>query len=409
MFYPFPAGLTLDEVRDVIARHNANLGATSFIEADRDNHAIFNYLISLPDSFPQPDTGDPQEDRFRAIIRECRGLIFCKSTGKVLARRFHKFFNVNEKAFTQAHLIDWSSPHYILDKLDGSMITPFRPAGANRVRWGTKMGATEVAGPVEQFVNAYPEYERLAHAMEDEGKTPLLEWCSRKQKIVVDYPVDQLVLTAVRDNHTGAYEPYASLCAIAERFGVPVVRALPGSIENIETFMAEARGIEDAEGYIIAFENGHRLKIKGEWYCAIHGTKDTLSMEKNVLALILNDQIDDLMPFMSPEDRDRVERYMADLNREIGATAGRLNLFVAAKRIDLQGDTKRFALEVAPTLDGQERALCFAIWNRRDPEKVVREHLRKNVGTGPKVNIVRPLINGLSWDSYRDHSFVSDD
>lgn len=50
---------------------------------------------------------------------ECRGIIFCEKTGQVLARRFHKFFNVNEQDETQAELIDLARPHFILEKADG--------------------------------------------------------------------------------------------------------------------------------------------------------------------------------------------------------------------------------------------------------------------------------------------------
>jgi hypothetical protein len=39
----------------------------------------------------------------------------------------------------------------------------------------------------------------------DGDMTPIFEWCSRNQRIVVDYPEDMLVLTAVRDNIEGVY------------------------------------------------------------------------------------------------------------------------------------------------------------------------------------------------------------
>lgn len=51
--------------------------------------------------------------------RECRGLIFCAETHKVISRRLHKFFNIGELPETQAELIDITRPHIILEKMDG--------------------------------------------------------------------------------------------------------------------------------------------------------------------------------------------------------------------------------------------------------------------------------------------------
>ena len=44
MFYEFPKNLSLDEVRNVVQRHNEALGVTAFIEADRGGIVIFKPL-----------------------------------------------------------------------------------------------------------------------------------------------------------------------------------------------------------------------------------------------------------------------------------------------------------------------------------------------------------------------------
>ena len=40
-----------------------------------------------------------------------------------MSRRLHKFFNFNERPETSIENIDFSQRHWILEKLDGSMIT----------------------------------------------------------------------------------------------------------------------------------------------------------------------------------------------------------------------------------------------------------------------------------------------
>lgn len=55
--------------------------------------------------------------------RECRGIIFHKETGNLVARRLHKFFNINEMDETKAERIDLSKPHILLTKADGLNLT----------------------------------------------------------------------------------------------------------------------------------------------------------------------------------------------------------------------------------------------------------------------------------------------
>ncbi len=415
MFYEFPQHVTRSEILAAIKVVNDKCGATSFIEADRGDHVIYNYIVAFPESFPQPNTGDEAQDRQNAILRELRGMIWCTETHTLLARRYHKFFNVNEKEFTQQHLIDWSQPHHILEKLDGSMITPFFPKSG--LAWATKMGKTDVALPVETHVQEFdlalgdPKrgYVALAEACRASNLTPMFEWCSRKQKIVIDYAVDELVLTGVRSNVTGLYMPYRTLVSFAGLYGVPVVRALPGSIENIEQFMAEAKDLLGAEGYIIRFDNGHMLKVKGAWYCQIHKTKDMLQFEKDVLRLILDENMDDALGFMDAADRDRVERFIAAFEAGLKVVGDDLVRRVEEGRAQTGGEKKRFAMEFIKTQPKNLHGLLFSVYDGHAPREVICDFLKKHVSSQPKVNAVRYLFNGVDWDNFRDRTVILDD
>lgn len=412
MRYEFPKDITLDEVRAVVARHNERTDSRAFIEADRGDHVIFNYVVAFEHSFPPPYTDDEALNREYAILRELRGLTFTKE-GRIVARKFNKFFNLNEKPETQAALIDWSMPHDILEKLDGSMITPFyvgdmEAIGPEHIRWATKMGLTDVAKPVEEWVSRNENYARWAAQTMYSGYTPIFEWCSRKQRIVVDYPEDRLVLLAIRNNATGEYLSRAQMLA-AEPHGIEIVRALPGTIENLETFMEEARDLEGAEGYVIRFSTGHMLKVKGAWYVQIHRTKELLAFEKDVLSLITEDRLDDAKAFMSDEDRSRVEAYNEALSAAVAATAARLKAITEEGRRVTGGVKKLFATDYmrSLTLAEHESGILFTIFDGKDADDVVRNVLAKNVGTGPRVDTIRHLIGGLRWDEFKDPNAVS--
>lgn len=123
MKYEFPEIHTLEDVLPAIE------GRPEFVVAHRPWGIVVNYHVVMPDTFPEVKTAGgsakmrAEATRMKAIRRECRGLIF-DLDGKIMSRRLHKFFNVNERDETLASKIDLSQPHVILEKLDGSMVTP---------------------------------------------------------------------------------------------------------------------------------------------------------------------------------------------------------------------------------------------------------------------------------------------
>ena len=201
MNYKWPIIRTLDDVLPAIKDRQ------EFIIAERGDYNVVNYLVNLQDTFPSPDTKDPELNRLYTIRRECRGIIFCAKTGKVISRPFSKFFNIGEKPETATDKIDFSQDHVVLHKLDGSFIRPFRTYDG-KLRIGTKMGETEVAAQAGEFFFARPEYVNAGNWACDNNITLIFEWTSLKNRIVVKYDQDNLVLLAARHNVTGEYLDY---------------------------------------------------------------------------------------------------------------------------------------------------------------------------------------------------------
>lgn len=170
--YKFPIITDIEQVRSAIANKE------EFYEADKGDHIIFNYTVNFDKTFPEVET---EED---AILRECRGIIFDKATGKIIRRPWHKFFNINEKVETRAINLDWSKPYRVFEKLDGSMIAPYKIG--DKVLIGTKMGETEVAKNAENFILGNSSYQDFINYCLERNITPIFEWCSRKNRIVVD-------------------------------------------------------------------------------------------------------------------------------------------------------------------------------------------------------------------------------
>lgn len=403
MNYSFPRIEHIDDVLPAIA------GRDEFIVAKKDGYQVVNYAVMMEDSFPDVEEGDfcpgckehksqrgncgsqrcPDFVSLGAIRRECRGLVF-DLDGKVINRRYHKFFNVNERDETRFESIDISKPHVILEKLDGSMVSPCYVNG--NIRWMTKMGITDTSMEAEVFVAKNPHYVKFADTMLKQGCTPIFEWCSNKNRIVLSYPEDQLILTAIRHNETGKYVPHH--LNANNGWNIPVVKAYDYKSEDILDIV---RSMEDTEGVVIRFNDGHMLKVKADWYVLRHKSKDAITREKNVLDYVVNEHVDDVLPFLQAEDQAQLMRFqtefwegvtkMVKLYDEYCMTLGNV-------------DRKKFALEILPERKQHDQhfgTVVFGWMDGKDIKDTLVNIIRKNIGTQKKVNENRYLWGGASW------------
>ena len=377
MNYEFPVIRTIQDVLPHIE------GRDEFIVAEREGYTVINYAVSMEDTFPPVNVagGSAKMRAERALTnamrRECRGLIFYPD-GRIMSRPFHKFFNVNEREETQMNRIDMSQPHVVMEKLDGSMIRPVEVNG--HVRLGTKMGVTEVAMNAETWLAAQPDYEQklmFLGTMLRDNKTPIFEWTSRKNQIVIDYAVDDLILTAIRDNFTGEYLPL-------ERHVPFNVVPTYGSVEgNLTDYIARQREAEGREGDIIRFADGHMLKIKNDWYVRIHKTVDKIRFDRHIVELILHEEIDDVLPMLPQHEADRVHDFAARFGNRLHTIVENYDRYwntVVAGGLD----RKRYAQEWMPTIknnDGFAPNYVFGRFAGRDGRAMILDHIEKHLST----------------------------
>lgn len=388
MNYEFPLIRNISDVLPAIT------GRDEFVVAEKEGYTVINYNVMMADTFPDVlDSSDlrANHDHFEIenlharLRRECRGIIFDSKTGDILRRPFHKFFNVNEREETQDHVVDLFRPHAILEKLDGSMIAPFLVNG--EMIWGTKMGATDVAKPVEEFVKNNRKYEEFRYLI-GSGFTPIFEWCSRKQRIVLDYKEDQLILTAVRDIKTGAYVSYDQLYDIANTYGVPCVRAFEPQTD-MKAFLEYVRDLEDLEGFVVRFDDGHMLKLKCHWYLQIHKAKEAILQDRNIVELILDEKLDDVKSHLPAEDRVRLSQFEFDFNIEVASACMTIESILDGIAED-GVDRKTFALEIAPNFNHFMRAAVFSCWDDKSKVYVtVRNTIRNNLTKTVKYEAIR--------------------
>lgn len=173
---------------------------------------------------------------------------------------------------------------------------------------------------------------RRSHDADGGLCTPLFEFCSRDNRIVVRHEHASLTLLAVRRIGDGRYWPYRR---IAETFEaartdtgmrsarlrlVDTVAAATRTKDDRERFVAAARRLDaDHEGYVVAFPSGHRIKLKGKQYVTLHRGRNAYARETHVLKAVLSGGLDDLTAILDEERAARVRDYGRTVLNRLGA------------------------------------------------------------------------------------------
>lgn len=368
MNYTFPI---ITNIKDLLP---AIQGKEEFIVCEKEGYSIINYVYKTDETFP------PVTDYNTAVLRECRGITFDSKTGDIIRRPLHKFFNLDERPECYANNVDMNESHLVLSKLDGSQVVPL--AVDNTIIWGTKMGETDFTPDISahvvksKYINSSKYYEFADDCIRF-NVTPIFEWCSRKNRIVIDYPEPVLTLIAMRHMHTGMYYSQKVMEIHAHNYNIPVVPITVGGIkpENLTWFKGLVAEQENVEGVVIRFESGHMLKVKTSWYIRIHRAKDEINSERKVVACIVNEQIDDLIPSLVMDiDKERVCGYYTDFCVKINNMVDYIDSFIMNEKCKFT--RKEYALEVAPKQPSVVKSIIFSLWNIAHPSYgMIREKL----------------------------------
>lgn len=348
-----------------------------FVIAEREYGIICNYLVNMPDTF----TIDPNDPLPGLIRRECRGITFYPN-GKIMSRKFNKFFNIGELDETRPEKIDFSKPHKILKKLDGSMVSPMIASGPNpEIIWCSKMGITFISPMVAAFVVDKQYYNDFAHYCIAQNITPIFEFISPDNRIVLHYEFSNLVLLAARHNVSGEYiDLYSSEFAdIVNYYKIPKVDTI-NSFNSVNDLIDFVKPLKNEEGFVIAFDDGQRYKIKADEYVLIHKNKDMIRSNRNIVAFILNNELDDLIPHLDKIDTNRVREFESVFWNAIAAKVEYITKETDNIISKYSGDRKRIATEELPNINDKTLSMyVFGKLGGKDVRDMVMATLNKNM------------------------------
>ena len=194
--------------------------------------------------------------RWDDITLNMRGTVLDRE-GNIVARSFPKFFNMEEHDQKDIP----NEKFDVFEKMDGSLgILFFYENNWHLATRGSFVSDQAIKG--KDMLSGY-QYENL-----DSGCTYLFEIIYSENRIVVSYDYEDLVLLAVIDNHTGyEYDIHTVLYDAFKEIGFKIVKRYSGVSDYKELKKIIP---ENSEGFVIKFESGFRMKIKGEEYVRLH-------------------------------------------------------------------------------------------------------------------------------------------
>jgi RNA ligase len=202
------------------------------------------------------------EKHWNEYTRSARGIIFDKETGACLARPFKKFFNINEMPETSFSKLP-NEAYQIFEKMDGSLgITYWENNNPILATCGSFNSDQAIKGT--QILR-----KKYDFWMMDPQYTYLFEIIYPSNKIVVNYgDTEELVLLSAFNTKTGEEVNREWLTSMSVRIGCPLV-----SVHNLDIQQAltlQKTLPKDREGFIVRYNSGLRIKIKGAEYLRYH-------------------------------------------------------------------------------------------------------------------------------------------
>lgn len=264
-------------------------------------------------------------NKWNSISENSRGIVFDAETLEVLSLPFHKFFNVNEREETWLENLNLTEKGYVMEKLDGTMVHVFMDDLDNGLYFGTR--GTVVNGlhnrfAEDQFHAQKVNMDELRNIIK-EGYTPIFELLleeSHEYRHTVSYEQREVRLIAIRNRTTGQYVAPRLLGDFARK--LEVVSAKFDDKKSFFDVTLEKESVKNAEGWVVMFESGLFVKVKGHEYMSMmdigivkeNFDRDSSSLEKLVHNWMnLDIQDDKISQLPTQEMRNQAFAVMEDI------------------------------------------------------------------------------------------------
>ena len=296
------------------------------------------------------------------ITLQCRGLV-TDNNGDVIAYPFKKFFNIEENRHTPTENFE------VYEKMDGSLGILFFYEG----KW---VVATRGSFTSPQSVKAR-ELLDTKYNLESipKGYTTLFEIIYPENRVVVDYgDEEKLVVLGMTNRFNGKELDYESLVNMHSESGIPVVKRYDG-IKDYSTLKGMIES--NAEGFVVKFSNGDRMKIKGEEYLRLHKIMTNVSTT-GVWELLSNGgDINEFLKDVPDEFYKKVKDYADTLKYgyvQVSEHCGKSHYYFRYGKYndrEVEPTKKEYAEHVMSNGHPPYRSVMFAMWDGKPYDKLI--------------------------------------
>lgn len=204
-----------------------------------------------------------------------------------------KFFNLDENpmAVTTEELDTLTPDRYsVRNKADGSLITLFRNRNGELVVKSKGSLYSDQAIAARKYIEEQKSQNIMefidANCAADSSVN--MEWVAPDNLIVLRYNVPRLIPLNTVNHVTGEVTP----------FDVDVV---------LLTTVQEMKSRCNTEGVVVYLTDGRMVKVKTDWYVALHRVRDDINNPKRIAAAVLEEASDD-MKSAFPEFKEHIEK-----------------------------------------------------------------------------------------------------
>jgi RNA ligase len=203
-----------------------------------------------------------------------------------------------------------------------------------------------------------------------EGFTYLFEIIYPENRIVVDYNGEEkLVLLGIINTETGEEVLHNDLFE-----GFDVVKKYDG-IKDYTTLKSIVEN--NAEGFVVRFSNGDRMKIKGEEYLRLHKIMTNISTTGVWEHLSTGGDINELLKDVPDEFYKKVKEYSDRLSYghyQVSEQCGKAHDYFRYGKYgdrEVEPTKKEYAEHVMKNSHPPYRSVMFAMWDGKPYDKLI--------------------------------------
>ena len=234
------------------------------------------------------------ENLWDEITLMCRGLV-TDEEGNIIARPFKKFFNIEENKYTPTSKFD------VYEKMDGSLGILFNYKG----EWIFASRGSFTSSQAIKFKEIF--YRRYNDKVLLKSSTYLFEIIYPENRIVVDYGNEEDIImlgeicTSTGEELNLEYNIQLGFNTVMKYDGITDYTQLKQIINN------------NAEGFVVRFSNGDRIKIKGEEYLRLHKIMTNISTTAVWEHLKEGGDLNDMLKGVPDEFYKKIKKYESEL------------------------------------------------------------------------------------------------